>query len=319
MAPPAVVAHADWSVSPAKRWLAVARRGANGRYRATAPQPVGDPATLLARLAEQASVPGPLLLGLDLPLGLPLAYARRAGIVDFVAWFVGLGQGDWARFFEVAARPEEIAITRPFYPLRPGGAKRQHLVEGLGLAGPADLHRLCDGRTAMRPAAAPIFWTIGPQQVGKAALSAWREMLVPARRADAVRLWPFEGDLFALLRDGRPVVAETYPGEIYHHLGIGFRRPDGHRASKRRREDRAAEAKVLRAAARRLGIDLAPALARAIRAGFDEAAGGEDGFDATVGLLGLLNVLAGERPPGEPSDPEIRRVEGWILGQAAPQ
>lgn len=314
---PAVVAHADWSVSPAKRWLAVARRDGRGRYRAAAPVLVGDPATLLTRLVGAARQDGPLLLGLDLPLGLPLAYARRAGIEDFVAWFVGLGQGAWAEVFEVAARPEEIAPHRPFYPLRPGGAKRQHLLDGLGLDGPAELHRLCDRATADRPAAAPIFWTIGPQQVGKAALSAWRELLVPARRAGTVRLWPFDGDLARLLAAGGAVVAETYPGEIYGHLGVRFRRPDGRRASKRSQADRAAEAPVLRAAAKRLGVDLAPPLKRAIAEGFEEAAGGEDAFDATVGLLGMINVLRGERPAGEPADPVIRRVEGWILGQAA--
>lgn len=315
---PAVVAHADWSLSPAKRWLAMARLDASGRYRAAAPQPVGDPATLLARLGEEAGQGG-LFLGLDLPLGLPSAYARRAGIDDFAVWFLGLGRGAWVDFFEVAGRPEEIALTRPFYPRRPGGAKRRHLIDALGLEGPRDLLRVCDLPTGARPAAAATFWTIGAQQVGKAALSAWSELLLPARRAGAVRLWPFDGDLGDLLRERAAVVAETYPGEIYRHLGIRFRRPDGRRASKRNRGDRAAEAPVLRAAARRLDVGLAAPLGRAIGAGFDAAAGGEDGFDASVGLLGMVNVLRGHRPPWDPVDPGLRKVEGWILGQAAPE
>ena len=33
-----------------------------------------------------------------------------------------------------------------------------------------------------------------------------------------------------------------------------------------------------------------------------------------VGLFGLLNVLRGGRPSGEPEDPVVRRIEGWILG-----
>ena len=308
---PAVVAHADWSVSPAKRWLVRARLEDSGCYRAEAPVPVGDPATLLEQLGG-----GSLFLGLDLPLGLPLAYARRAGIEAFVDWFVGLGQGDWAEVFDVAERPDEIALTRPFYPRRPGGAKLQHLVEGLGLESPRDLRRLCDLATATRPAAAPTFWTIGAQQVGKAALSAWAELLLPARRAGAVALWPFDGDLAALLEDHKPIVAETYPGEIYRHLGIAFRHPDGRRASKGRQADRAAEAARLRAVARDLDVALEPPLRRAIAEGFGPDAGDDDGFDATIGLLGMINVLRGRRLAGAPADPAVHRVEGWILGQA---
>jgi len=36
-----------------------------------------------------------------------------------------------------------------------------------------------------------------------------------------------------------------------------------------------------------------------------------------VGLLGMLNVVLGRRPSGEPDDPLVRRLEGWILGQTA--
>jgi hypothetical protein len=50
---PTIVAHADWSVAPAKRWLVLAALDA-GAYRAQAPQPAGDPQTLLNRLRAQA-------------------------------------------------------------------------------------------------------------------------------------------------------------------------------------------------------------------------------------------------------------------------
>ena len=296
-----------------------ARRGRNGRYRVEAPAPVGDCATLLTRLRDGASGAGAVLLGLDLPIGLPAAYAEQAGIADFAAWLPGLGEGDWADFWEVAEEPSEIALTRPFYPKRPGGTARAHLVEALGLPGPDALMRACDGPTPERPAASPIFWTMGAKQVGKAALSAWRELLVPARRTDALRLWPFDGPLEALLAEGGNVIAETYPGEIYHHLGLFQRQPDGRRGSKRRQADRAAQGPGLLASARASKVALAPALKRAIEDGFGPRADGEDPFDATVGLLGMLNILAGRRALFEPEDPVTRRIEGWILGQAAPQ
>ena len=41
---------------------------------------------------------------------------------------------------------------------------------------------------------------------------------------------------------------------------------------------------------------------------------GEDRFDAVVGLLGMLDVVLGNLPSGEPED-DTTRVEGWILGQ----
>ena len=64
-------------------------------------------------------------------------------------------------------------------------------------------------------------WTLGGNQVGKAAISGWRELLAPARRAGIdVGRWPFDGALAALLSTRRFVVAETYPGEVYEHLGL---------------------------------------------------------------------------------------------------
>ena len=46
-------------------------------------------------------------------------------------------------------------------------------------------------------------------------------------------------------------------------------------------------------------------------------AAGEDRFDCVLGVLCVLNVLAGNRPDTAPDDPWIRRWEGWVLGQTA--
>ena len=54
-----------------------------------------------------------------------------------------------------------------------------------------------------------------------------------------------------------------------------------------------------------------------IEDGFGAGASGEDRFDAVAGLFGILNVVLGRRPSGEPDDPVVRRIEGWILGQTA--
>ena len=52
---PEWVVHADWSVSPQKRWLVRARL-VNGRYHIHAPELVGDTMTMMARLAAATAL-----------------------------------------------------------------------------------------------------------------------------------------------------------------------------------------------------------------------------------------------------------------------
>lgn len=316
--PPAVIAHADWSVDPGKRRVARAVREGGG-YRALAPGPAGPLPELFEGLRRSAATAGPVLFGFDFPLGLPLAYARRAGITDFRALLPELGRGAWRDFFSVAERPEEVSLTRPFYPARAGPrgtVARRHLIDGLGLASYRALLRRCDLPGADRPAACAMFWTLGPQQVGKAAIVGWRDLLIPALRGGRdLGLWPFDGDLDALLVRHGLVAAETYPAEVYRHLGLRFGGPGG---GKRTRTARAAQAPRLLERARDLGLGLDRELADAIAAGFGAGPDGEDPFDAVVGLLGMVAVVRGERPAGAPAEPDVRRIEGWILGQREP-
>ena len=82
-----------------------------------------------------------------------------------------------------------------------------------------------------------MFWTLGANQSGKAAIAAWQSLILPALQANAqLRLWPFEGPLSSLLSPGSVALAETYPAEALRHLGIRLR------GSKRRHADRCATA-----------------------------------------------------------------------------
>ncbi|MDP9438696.1 MAG: hypothetical protein M3P49_08120 [Actinomycetota bacterium] len=307
---PNLVVHADWGSEPRKRWMATAVRK-NGSYQAQSPEPVGNAKTLMGRMRELAGEGGSVLIGFDFPIGVPAAYAERVGVRDFLALLPELGRGEWADFYAVAERPDQIGLRRPFYPQRPGGTSMRHLLEAL-LMNPEDLLRLCDRRDAERGAASALFWTMGPKQVGKAAIKGWTEVLVPALTsgADDVAVWPFDGELSKLLASDRVVLAETYPAEFYGHLGVAL---DG---SKRSQRARRGVAGTLLSWARTAKVDLTPDMESVIEGGFGPSQDGEDPFDATVGLFGMLEVVLGRRLAGEPDDEKIRKVEGWMLGKA---
>lgn len=311
----AVVAHADWSVAPAKRWCCIARLDqSTSQYTVSAPQPVGNVADYFQRLSE-LSPNGSVLAGFDFPLGLPTAYARQADVSNFATFLAGLGRGHWTDFYKLCATATDINLLRPFYPARPGGTRHAQLCAGLGVDHIDDLRRRCERKTPIRAAASPLFWTLGGQQVGRAAISGWRDLLQPALAEPAldIRLWPFEGSLASLLCPHRIVVAETYPAESGLHLGLPA---TGRGWSKRKQPDRATHANTLLAWAESRGVAIGDDLARQLRDGFGAAAEGEDPFDATVGVLGMLEVVLGRRSDMPALDDDTRRIEGWIFGQS---
>ncbi len=307
--PASLVAHADWSIDPRKRWVAVARRAGAG-WALHPPRPVGDVAHFLALLRAEAEG-GAVALGVDLPLGLPRAYAAQRSETDFLHFLHATR--NWPDFFRVCAALDELGPERPFYPARSiAGMTRAAHAAALGLGGPTGLSRACDRATAERPAGAPLFWTLGANQSGKAAIAAWRDMLLPALAAgEDVRLWPFAGPFRSLQAPGAVALAETYPAEALRHLGLRLK------GSKRRQADRAAVAAPLLQGMQRLDVVPDAALLAAVADGFGADAAGEDRFDCVLGVLCVVNVLAGHRPDTAPDDPWIRRWEGWVLGQTA--
>ncbi len=273
------------------------------------PCPVGDVTTLFARLHEAGR---PVALGVDFPLGLPRRYAAaHATEADFPCFLRTLA--DRPGFFDVCDTVAELTPDRPFYPRRGlAGMTRLSHAAALGLGDATGLSRLCDRATADRPAGAPLFWTLGANQSGKAAISAWRDLLLPALATpEPPALWPFDGPLLSLLRPGRVAIAETYPAEAMRHLGL---RMGG---SKRRQADRARLAEAMTAVMAGLSATPDAALQQALVDGFGADAAGEDRFDSTLGLLCLLLVLGGRRPDTAPADPWVQTWEGWVLGQTA--
>ncbi len=305
-----IVAHADWGVDPRKRWVAVARGSVRQGWSATAARVMPAGRDLRAQLDAP---PGEqLVVGFDFPIGLPRAYAERAGVPSFLELLPQLGRDEWVDFFSVADLSDEVSINRPFYPrtARVKGAKQQvHLTTALGIA-VSELRRRCERAQPNRSAACPLFWTVGGNQVGKGALAGW-EML-RAHPEGVLSYWPFQGSFDELLESRQTIVAETYPAEFHGHLGLP------RVVSKRRQASRAMHATRLHQAADDLGIRLAPGLETQIDDGFGATIHGEDAFDACVGLIGMINVVSGRRQSGEPIDDEhVMTVEGWILGQRA--
>ena len=219
-----------------------------------------------------------------------------------------LGQGLWRDFFQVASQTQEISLYRPFYPRTPGGLRFDHLLLELELDRNS-LYRQCELRQAYRRPASPLFWTMGAQQVGKAALHGWQTVLQPALALTEphVGLWPFSGRLAELLQPGKAVIAEIYPAEYYHRLGISL--------GKRSPAARSENATALLAWARENDLELDSQLETTIRLGFPGEQGGEDAFDAVIGLLGMLAALYQSPATLEPGEDRIRNIEGWILGQ----
>jgi len=287
--PPGEILAIDWGATPGKRQLcrAVLRRG---RYVLAPPRPVEDVTAL--------ELPGDAVVAFDCPIGVSREYGAKAGLRSFREALGAFGAGRFSHFYEFAARAEDITTERPFYPLRGvKGTSRNDLRKALGDA--AFSPRECDQRAG----AGPIFWLVGPRQVGRSAACVWRDIITP--RLDRVALWPFDGPLTELVASGRPVIAEMYPAFFLRTLGV--------RVS--RKSDPAARAACGRALLRGAGTDARldlDAVRGLLKGGFGSSRSGEDPFDATIACIALARLLLDDAVP-EPPD-HARRVEGWILG-----
>ena len=311
---PTFVAHADWGTQPAKRQVAVAHLSgsANGHYVIDSIKPADPSAIASGDLRRGLGIPDGVssaILGFDLPLGLPRAYADRVGVTSFLEFLDGLGEPPWEDVIHPATHASEIALHRPFYPYRPGGTSRQHLTDALGLSS-QQLRRLCEGSDAET-----IFWTLGGKQVGKAAISGWVLLHQALSSGSDIGVWPFDGNIAESIRAHEITVVETYPREFYRWAAPEW--PLGsQRWSKTRKEDRQLWAASIATWVSELGMAWTDDVRDMAYDGFGSDSNGEDRFDALIGLLGMIAVVTGALDSGVPSDdPAVVSVEGWILGR----
>ncbi len=159
-----------------------------------------DPRGVLAVLDNsQAQLPRPVLITVDVPIGLPEKYkAVWAGEGSFLNW---LDARNNDRRKLVVNSVAEQTPQSPF--VMPG--KGQKKADG------QFPRRECEDKIKGQS----VFWLIGGKQVGKAALQFWFETLVPLRSGlrKGIAVWPFEP------YDGKAVVvAERYPASLYQRV-----------------------------------------------------------------------------------------------------
>jgi len=303
-----IAAHSDWSVEPRKRWVTIGKRQGES-WIVDAPHPTGGVGSILQRLASE-SAGEPVLFGIDCPIGLPRAYGEQLVGPETFPDFLKALPAD-ALLFQVARTLEEVSIDRPFFPAGniSGKGYKAALANALNLPNTAAMWRRVDLKTADRPAAGQLFWTLGANQCGKAALAAWRDLLIPALKQPHVKLWPFDGKLSDLLVPGQTVIAETYPAEAMRQVDLKLI------GSKRSQEHREALKFDIFGVMSKLRITPSDDLRNEVESGFGPKEAGEDAFDSFVGALGMINVINGNRSDGAPHPVDM--WEGWVFGQTS--
>ena len=203
---------ADWGKSPEKRSVYIADFRARRIQRGEPPGASWDVDALLD-LANRLARNGPVLVGVDVVLGVPQGYwrlvleeRRRRPPATFVEWLEGLGASNG--FFETVVEPHEWRVDRPWFKVAQGDGGLTSFTSQVG----DGMRRRVDIATH----ANPVFAVAGiPGTVGGGTRAFWKELIphLSGRRGFAV--WPFEGELSSLLEKRRVVLCETFPRLAY--------------------------------------------------------------------------------------------------------
>lgn len=240
---------ADWSARPDRR--AVWRWHPFSRPRIQARPSLRSLDAILDE-AQEARGEQPVLVAMDVGLGVPRPFLEAVGAPSFPQW-IKTGSDPAER----VSQDQVWSLERPFFrvPSGPGGLTRIR-VKTPGLLRQVD--RATGGKS--------VFILSGiPGAVGHGSRLVWSDVHRREQEGRPVRIWPFEADLNNWPRE--PVLAEMYPRLFYGRVG-------GLAGSKGDREVRIRALKRLSFRVR--DSDLA------------WAQDSEDAFDGLVGLAGVL-------------------------------
>lgn len=294
-----LVVTADWSARAESR-AACAVDLARRRVSLLAAPAGGWTLPRLLEVAHARREGGSALVGIDAPLGIPASLLRALPLDagQFTQWLpraLAL-----PRFLEPVRHARDWQPARPFFHVPPGrgslaafaAAARGHGVE---------LRRAVELATH-----AKSMFTLGiPGQVAPATRALWTELVQVRAAGERLAVWPFEGDLHALLARPQVVVAEMYPRAAYG-TALAATLPARPRALAKRNAAVRAEALAALACCtwlRACGLRIEPAAVQA-------AGAGEDDFDALLTAAALARLVLEGHPLAQRAD---HVAEGGIL------
>jgi hypothetical protein len=258
--------------------------------------------------SEQLSSSGAVLVAFDVPFGVPHSYFSSAAtalgwgpldnFIDFLRTACRM-----PKFFESTHSPENWQVGQPFFAV-PAGEGSLAAFRNVAARQGVELLRRVDRATKAKS----LFITSGiPGSVGSAAVSLWQEIARLTDKGRKFRMWPFEGDLSALWRNGSITFAEIYPRAAYstalleasptHRPPLALAKTDPN----------------VRCSAIEALINSSWVRLHEVRIeNLDEARTSEDDFDACVTAAALLRCQLEPLPLY--SDDFIDGIEGGILG-----
>ena len=150
------------------------------------PHARGQPRLADRQLRTEAGETGCAFAGFDFPNRSPGFRCQACGHIEFPCLLTELGHNEWKDFYSVCDESCQISVRRPFYPNGAyKGRRKEDLFRGHGVSSLEPLLRRCERGGNGHKQACCLFWTLGGNQVGKAAIVGWRDVLAPALRDEA--------------------------------------------------------------------------------------------------------------------------------------
>lgn len=291
---------ADWSKDVDKR-VAYVAEVATRRIRLLSATPTFAGMLAAARVVAPL---GSVLLGFDVPLGVPCSLLSRRHSMFSATTFRELLQerGCDPAFFHESKDATCWSPKRPFFAVPRGDGSLSafsQAAQRYGINLKREIEILTGGKS--------LFITRGiPGSVGSSVVSLWREIAEAANQRQTFALWPFDGSLGDLSSGPGVVVGEIYPRAAYATVFI-----DGFTKCRPQMSVAKTLEHVRGAALRQLNEMSWIAQHQVVLEGMDAARRSEDHFDALITAAALLRCELEALPLHCPlTNP---RVEGGIL------